>query len=78
MEYFGFEVHFGRHNGVLAGQTDLDQENMVSIWGVCWALNKSLPTQKVVLVEHEQEFVKLSFRSLDGFLHESLLIHILV
>jgi hypothetical protein len=53
VEYFGFEVHFGRHNGVLCSEGDFDEEDVMCIGGVCGSLDEGFPTEEVVLVVHE-------------------------
>jgi len=69
MEYLGFEVHFGWHDWVLRSESDLHEKNMFGVGCICRALDECLPAEQVILVEHEQEFIELSFGSFDCFLH---------
>lgn len=75
MEDLSFEVQFRRSDGVIGGEADLDQEDMSGVGRVAGPFDERLPGQQVVLIEHEQEFVELLLGSLDGLLHQSLLVH---
>ena len=75
MEDLGLEVHFRWHDGVLGGEGDLDQEDILGIGSVSRSLDESLPSEQIILVVHEQKLVKCPLGCLDGFLHQSLLIH---
>lgn len=75
MEDLGLEVQFRRSDGVIGCEADLDQEDMSGVGRVAGSFDECLPSQQVVLIEHEQELVELLLGSLDGLLHQSLLVH---
>lgn len=69
VENLGLEVQFRWSNRVVRGETYLDQEDMIDIRRVTWSFDEGLPSQQVVFVEHQQEFVELLLGGLNGLLH---------
>jgi hypothetical protein len=47
----------------------LTKKNASSIGCIRWSLDESFPAEKVVLVEHEEKLIELSFGGLDSLFH---------
>ena len=74
VEDLGLEVEFGRGDGVVRGEADLNQEDVAAVGRVARPLDEGLPGQQVVLVVHQQELAELLLGRLDGLLHQPLLV----
>ena len=70
-----FEVHFRWCYGVLRGQADTNKKNVTVVGGVRGSLQEGLPVEKIILIEHKQEFIELFLGGLDSLLHQSLFVH---
>ena len=76
MKYFGLEVHFRRHDGVLRCETNFDKKDMILIRSIFGSLYESFPIEEVILIIHEQELVEPSLGCLYGLFHQPLFIHL--
>lgn len=69
MKDLGLKVHFGRRDGILGGEANFNQEDMIGVRSITGSLDKGLPRKEIIFVEHEKELIKFLLGGLDCFFH---------
>ena len=75
MKDSGFEVDFGRTDGIVTCKVHFDMKNSLLIGCAFRTFNVCLPRKKISGIYDEQVLSKLFFGSIGGFFHQSLPIH---